>query len=535
MNTIINKVASILLLVLFSSIQATAGDFITFEDGHQPHFENEDYEVWVMSILNEKDNAYVNLSIFPKKKFRHYSYYKLKKSDRTDIVSAWELKLVESDSTKTIGILPFVRLDTGWAEIGHIPNFFDNGRIETSANLNDKEINRVSLKFGGHISPMTKRISLLQNGENKYFSFKEIRVSFPHNKEWDCKYHSKKDLVDLIDSSTDPICGIYEQNGVQYACVPDGNSFNLVRLEDSDDMIWRFGDIRAKFNRTAVSGVYKGKYKNIYTKEDKKDYSFIWNGDFIEIVGKYTVPGYMFGDFYVPSKEEESHETYTKIYPLNNSSVNSSQSSERWSGSGFALLNGYIITNCHVAEGANNIEIYGIDGDFSKSKKAKIIGKDKGNDLALLLVEDLDNLDFWKSIPYSVKSTMSDVGEDIFALGYPLIGTMGEEVKLTTGVISSRSGFNGDVANYQISAPIQPGNSGGPMFDEDGNIVGIVCAKHEGAENVGYAIKTSYLLNLIESVADIAILPKCKELKGLTMKNQVKLIRDYTFLIKCSK
>lgn len=69
------------------------------------------------------------------------------------------------------------------------------------------------------------------------------------------------------------------------------------------------------------------------------------------------------------------------------------------------------------------------------------------------------------------------------------------------------------------------------MFDDKGNLVGIVCAKYKGAENVGYAIKPSYLFNLIESAANLNIVPKGTELKGLSLKNQVKLIRDYIFLI----
>ena len=72
------------------------------------------------------------------------------------------------------------------------------------------------------------------------------------------------------------------------------------------------------------------------------------------------------------------------------------------------------------------------------------------------------------------------------------------EVKLTNGIVSSKSGYRGDVSTYQISAPVQPGNSGGPLFDSKGNVVGIVNAGVPGAENVGYAIKTSYLKNLVE-------------------------------------
>ena len=82
-------------------------------------------------------------------------------------------------------------------------------------------------------------------------------------------------------------------------------------------------------------------------------------------------------------------------------------------------------------------------------------------------------------------------------LGYPLTSTMGNEIKATSGIISSQSGYKGDEILYQISAPIQPGNSGGPVFDLNGNVVGIVCAHHTQAENVGYAIKTKHLMELL--------------------------------------
>jgi len=507
-----------------------ASDFITFEDGKQPHFENEDYEVWLTSVLNEKDNSYVNLSILPKKRFRHRNYHKLKKSDRTDIVSAWDLRLVEADSSGVIGILPFVDLESGYASKGKKPGFYENGIIETSANLSDKEINSVCLKFGGHISSKTKTISLTQNGNRRYFSFENIPLEISHHEEWESNFKSEKELIALIESSNDAISGIYECSGDRYACVRLGNTYNLIRLEDSPDLIWRFGDVRASFNQTAVAGVFKGFYRNIYTKE-RQNSSFIWNGDFLEFVYKYITPAVGGKDFYIPSREEEGRETYTKTISPNFLV----RTIEKWSGSGFALLDGYIVTNNHVVDEATTIEVFGIDGDFTKGNKAKIIGKDKACDIALLQLEVVDNGNYWRSIPYSIQKNMLDVGESIYALGYPLIDTMGEEVKLTTGIISARSGFEGDVSDYQISAPIQPGNSGGPMFDEKGNVVGIICAKHNGAENAGYAIKTSYLYNLIESVASLDIVPSGTELKGLSMKNQVKLIRDYTFLIKCSK
>ena len=207
--------------------------------------------------------------------------------------------------------------------------------------------------------------------------------------------------------------------------------------------------------------------------------------------------------------------------------------SQEWSGSGFALKDGYIVTNYHVIENAESIWIHGIKGDFPTKYNAKVVATDKFNDIALLKVSD-SNFTGFGTIPYNVKTSVSDVGEDIFVLGYPLISTMGEEIKLTTGVISSRTGFQGDVSLYQISAPIQPGNSGGPLFDYKGNLVGIVSSKHTGAENVGYAIKTSYLRNLIESTVSKDILPTNAQTASLSLPEKIKVLKNFVFMISCS-
>ncbi len=118
-------------------------------------------------------------------------------------------------------------------------------------------------------------------------------------------------------------------------------------------------------------------------------------------------------------------------------------------------------------------------------------------------------------------------------LGYPLTSYMGDEVKLTNGIISSRSGYQGDVTTYQISAPVQPGNSGGPMFDSRGNIIGIVNAGIPGAENVGYAIKTSYLYNLVGSVTSTTNIPQTNSVGNGSLADKVRSVKNYVFYIKC--
>ena len=109
---------------------------------------------------------------------------------------------------------------------------------------------------------------------------------------------------------------------------------------------------------------------------------------------------------------------------------------------------------------------------------------------------------------------------------------MGDEVKLTNGIISAKSGFQGDITTYQISAPVQPGNSGGPLFDNKGNLIGIINAKHLGTENVSYAIKVAYLLNLIETMPTTPKLQTINSLTNKSLAEQVKIIKNYTYIIE---
>lgn len=204
-----------------------------------------------------------------------------------------------------------------------------------------------------------------------------------------------------------------------------------------------------------------------------------------------------------------------------------------WSGTGFALKNNYIVTNYHVIEDAKTINIQGVNGEFKTKYNASVVASDKFNDLAILKVEGVSTST--SVIPYSIKTSTSEVGEDIFVLGFPLTSTMGEEIKLTTGVVSSKTGFQGDVSLYQISAPIQPGNSGGPLFDSNGNVIGIVSAKHKGAENVGYAIKASYLRNLMESALSENIFPQTNKIANYKLSDKVKSLKNYVYYITCSK
>lgn len=212
--------------------------------------------------------------------------------------------------------------------------------------------------------------------------------------------------------------------------------------------------------------------------------------------------------------------------PLNNSNEYLA------SGSGFVLTNnGIIVTNYHVVKDMSIINVQlKMEGDI-KSYNAKLISSDKMNDIALIKIED-PNFQNFHTIPYAINLSTCDVGTSVFAMGYPMSNQLGEEVKVTDGIISSKTGYQGDVVTYQISAPIQPGNSGGPLFDKQGNLVGITNAGVPEANNVGYAIKTFYLKSLVDALPFSVYLPSNNTISNLSFVEKIKKLSDYVVFIK---
>lgn len=201
-------------------------------------------------------------------------------------------------------------------------------------------------------------------------------------------------------------------------------------------------------------------------------------------------------------------------------------------GSGFMLTsNGVIVTNYHVIDKAKGINVLvNRDGEVH-TFNAKVLISDKTNDISLLQIED-NSFTKFPALPYAVKTSIQDVGTGVFALGYPMSDILGEEIKVTDGIISSKTGYQGDIVTYQISVPIQPGNSGGPLFDKQGNIIGITNAGVPDAQNVGYAIKTSYLKNLIDVAPTTITLPTNNSISGLPFTEKIKKLTPYVVLIK---
>lgn len=224
------------------------------------------------------------------------------------------------------------------------------------------------------------------------------------------------------------------------------------------------------------------------------------------------------------------------IMPISNTKNKSTKTGE-WAGNGSGVIiskSGYIITNNHVIEDAEKIEVEFVLNEEVQKFNVQVIQVDKTNDLAIIKIVDA-NFDGVANPPYNFKTRSSDVGTKIYAYGYPMaLSIMGKEIKVTDGIISSKSGFDGNITTYQITAPIQGGNSGGPLFDDKGNLIGINSSgiRKDIADNVGYAIKSNYVLNLIDVLPKNIDLPSNTKLESLPLTEQIKEISKYVVLVK---
>ena len=167
-------------------------------------------------------------------------------------------------------------------------------------------------------------------------------------------------------------------------------------------------------------------------------------------------------------------------------------------GTGFLINNdGYIVTNRHVIENSKNLTVTLTISGKKIEKPAKLIDYSYYDDLAILKI-DATNL-YSNLTPYSLKKEELSLGTKIYTLGYPDPSYMGTNIKLTDGLVNATTGFQDSETEYQISAPIQGGNSGSPMFDWDGFVRGVIVASYTAGQNVNYAIKVQKLIELLDA------------------------------------
>jgi S1-C subfamily serine protease len=170
------------------------------------------------------------------------------------------------------------------------------------------------------------------------------------------------------------------------------------------------------------------------------------------------------------------------------------------SGTGFFITDdGFLVTAGHVVKHASDVRVSTRAGTIP----AKVVQVDVANDLALLKADGK-----FSSLPI-LTSQSARLGMTVATIGFPDPTLQGFAPKLSKGEIASLSGAGDSPRCFQISVPVQPGNSGGALVDEHGNVLGVVSAKLDAAialaatgalpENVNYAVKSSFLLGFLES------------------------------------
>ncbi|AQG80317.1 S1C family serine protease [Spirosoma montaniterrae] len=204
------------------------------------------------------------------------------------------------------------------------------------------------------------------------------------------------------------------------------------------------------------------------------------------------------------------------------------------SGSGFLLTSdGYFVTNNHIVRDADSVYVQSAKGEVYK---ARIIHTDQAHDLAILQLCDDASFRPTAPVPYGFDARPTDLGERVFTLGYPR-----EEIVYGEGYLSSGTGYRGDSTAYQIAIGVNPGNSGGPLLDEKGNVIGIISGKQTTSEGVSFAIKTAYLLETLNGIAPDSLkgqplrLSRKSTLTRLPRKQQIKRMQDYVYQVKVFK
>lgn len=217
------------------------------------------------------------------------------------------------------------------------------------------------------------------------------------------------------------------------------------------------------------------------------------------------------------------------IQNINNDNYKGNINAINYGATGFMLTkDGYVVTNDHVINGADPVHLQNSKGE---SFRARIVYSDPVKDLAILHIDD-SNFKNHKNVPYTFRRQISELGEEIYTIGFPR-----DEAVYGQGYLSSNTGYGGDTTAYQISIPVNPGNSGGPVLDSRGNVVGIISGKQKGIDGAAFAIKTKELIETLDqipqdSLRNAIVLNHKNSLTNLSRTEQIKRLQDYIYIVK---
>ncbi|MGB0929771.1 MAG: S1C family serine protease [Chitinophagales bacterium] len=433
-----------------------------------------------------------------------------------------------------------------------VPTYCDVVRVRFNMTLKEDYFENIQLKFQNcrnewilftHKEKIEKKKltpqSLSQVWEffyNKSFSYNiQNRLQLPSNPI----LTTKEKILDYLKTNTsslDSIEGIFEKvprynysekKHVVAICKNPLGGYNIIYIEGASNYLdWKEGEWMGNIHFSAMKEVVK---PIEWTTPDK----ILQSDGFIELRDENTI--------LLSFKNHPNAYEYKRLRPTVSLTNTATLEGRGVSGSGILVdRRGYIVTSYNVIENRKNITVTLPEFDIEASIESEsswpaiVVFEDQETDLALLQIQTFD-FELCKNVPYTIQIEEISIGEKVFTLGYPLVASMGLHPKLAVGAISSINGYKNTTSTYQTSVQVYAGNSGSPLFDYNGSLVGILKNKHAVASKASYALKSLSILEFLRksNLFEANELPTSSTLKGQPLTEQIKKLQPFVFYIQC--